>query len=104
MTCEGAVKVNESPTPSSDQPYIRVDSDEQRWYAVCGTRLYSIATLTGQFPDHGWHQPNEMGGIWAPPIKLLDGYWLGLRTGEGPIHWLNSAATWKRTPQGISLY
>ena len=23
----------------------------------------------------GWHVPGEMGGVWAHPIKLLDGLW-----------------------------
>ena len=26
----------------------------------------------------GFHTRGEMGGIWSPPIKLLDGIWFGL--------------------------
>jgi len=110
------------------QPYIQVQADNQRRYALCGTRLYSVATLDGLFPDMGWHQPKEMGGVWAPPIKLLDGYWFGLRArtptptrdisthlrpdGETPlpdthpsepIQWLTSPLTWQIAPEGITL-
>ncbi len=87
----------------TDQPSIQVEADNRRWYAVCGTRLYSIATLAGQFPDMGFHQPKEMGGVWAPPLKLLDGYWLGIRAGRGPIRWLTSAVTWRIDPEGVTL-
>jgi hypothetical protein len=100
------------------QPQLSGEVSGQRWYAVTGTRMYTIATLAGQFPDVGAHQPDEMGGVWAPPIKLLDGYWLGLRAESGPIdrlqwlghraaeqpiHWLSSAATWQIAPDGVTL-
>jgi hypothetical protein len=100
------------------RPQLSGDVSGRRWYAVTGRRMYSIATLDGQFPDVGTHQPDEMGGVWAPPIKLLDGYWLGLRvnsrpTGwlqwpgrraaERPVTWLTSAATWRIAPDGMTL-
>src|SRR5215469_18343117 len=53
--------------------------DEARWFLLSGGRLFCVQTLTGMFPDTGWHQPGEMGGLWSPPIKLFDGYWIGLR-------------------------
>ncbi|MEO7001637.1 MAG: hypothetical protein ABI068_07525 [Ktedonobacterales bacterium] len=59
------------------------DGDDGRWFALNGGRLYCVQTLTGMFPDTGWHQPGEMGGVWSPPIKLFDGYWLGLRSATG---------------------
>jgi hypothetical protein len=99
------------------QPQLSGEASGQRWYAVTGTRLYSVATLAGQFPDLGTHQPAEMGGVWAPPIKLLDGYWLGLRpepraegwlrwprrhVAEQPVTWLTNAATWEIAPDGMT--
>ena len=33
-----------------------------------------IGTQDGNFPDMGSHVPGEMGGVWVPPIKLLDGF------------------------------
>lgn len=83
--------------------HIRLDGPQQRLYAVCGTRLYSIATLSGGFPDLGSHQPGEMGGVWAPPLKLLDGYWLGIRQQGQPVRWLTAAATWQITSEGVAL-
>jgi hypothetical protein len=113
------------------QPSIRVqvEANSRRRYALCGTRLYSVAMLDGQFPDMGWHQPGEMGGVWAPPLKLLDGYWLGLRElaplaaphawaevaevlalqgqgterGLGNVVWLTSAASWEIAPEGVTV-
>lgn len=88
---------------NANRPTIQAKADNQRWYAVCGARLYSIATLAGVFPDTGFHQPGEMGGVWAPPLKLLDGYWLAIRTSEGALHWLTSPATWQRDQDGVML-
>src|SRR5260221_1748264 len=100
------------------QPQLSGDVRGQRWYAITGTRLYSIATLAGRFPDIGTHQPGEMGGIWAPPIKLLDGYWLALRAesrrmgrlhrpgrrgGGQRVNWLSDGGTWQIAPDGVTL-
>jgi len=43
-------------------------------FATTGDRLYLVGHQNGQFPDIGWHISGEMGGIWAHPIKLLDGF------------------------------
>ncbi|HLW02089.1 MAG TPA: hypothetical protein VKT82_25775 [Ktedonobacterales bacterium] len=86
------------------QPSLQTDVDDQRWYAVCGTRLYSIATLAGGFPDRGEHQPKEMGGVWAPPLKLLDGYWLGLQAQGQAIHWLTAPENWRMAEDGVTLH
>ncbi|HKT39777.1 MAG TPA: hypothetical protein VJR48_15480, partial [Ktedonobacterales bacterium] len=84
--------------------YLRAQADSQRWYALSGTRLYCIATLAGAFPDLGWHVPQEMGGVWAPPIKLLDGYWLGIRADGHTPRWLTSPTTWQRAADGVTLH
>jgi len=76
--------------------------DMQRLHALSGTRLYCVSTLAGLFPDLGWHQPNEMGGIWAPPIKLLDGVWLGLRQRHGETCWLTAPASWQLDEDGVT--
>lgn len=83
--------------------YLRARSESGRWYALCGSRLYMIATLAGTFPDTGWHVPDEMGGVWAPPIKLLDGYWLGFRADGHEPHWLTNADDWQRAADGVTL-
>jgi hypothetical protein len=45
---------------------------------VTGDRLYSVSAEDGSWPAAGFHTRGEMGGIWSPPIKLLDGLWFGL--------------------------
>lgn len=55
-------------------------------YLTAGDRAYAVGAQHGGFPDLGWHVPGEMGGVWAPPLKLLDGFWLRI---DG--HWLVTA-------------
>ena len=43
-------------------------------YATAGDRTYLIGTQDGNFPDMGQHIPGEMGGLWLPPIKLIDAF------------------------------
>ena len=45
---------------------------------VIGERAYSTWTEDGLYPAMGFHTRGEMGGIWSPPIKLLDGLWFGV--------------------------
>ncbi|GAC1632595.1 MAG: hypothetical protein NVS4B2_17550 [Chloroflexota bacterium] len=45
-------------------------------FLVGGDRAHVIGAQDGGFADRGWHVPGEMGGAWAPPTKLLDGFWL----------------------------
>ena len=45
---------------------------------AAGTRAYSIGFEDGRFYANGWHITGEMGGVWTPPLKLLDGVWFGL--------------------------
>jgi hypothetical protein len=45
---------------------------------VTGDRLYSVSAEDGSWPAAGFHTRGEMGGIWSPPIKLLDGLWFGV--------------------------
>ncbi|CAN5772441.1 hypothetical protein BH20ACT23_BH20ACT23_27100 [soil metagenome] len=53
------------------------DLAEKRWVAA-GDRAYVIGAQDGTFPPMGWHIRGEMGGVWAHPIKLLDGYWFAI--------------------------
>src|ERR1700704_4041439 len=45
---------------------------------AAGTRAYSIGFEDGRFYANGWHITGEMGGVWTPPLKLVDGIWFGL--------------------------
>ena len=46
----------------------------QQPYVTAGDRTYLIGTQDGNFPDMGQHVPGEMGGLWLPPIKLIDAF------------------------------
>ena len=43
-------------------------------YVVSGNQIYCVGYQDGTFPPMGDHVKGEMGGIWAQPIKLLDGF------------------------------
>jgi hypothetical protein len=45
---------------------------------AAGTRAYSIGFEDGGFYANGWHITGEMGGVWTPPLKLVEGVWFGL--------------------------
>src|SRR5205823_3131814 len=46
--------------------------------AAAGDRAYDLGSEDGRYPAMGFHTRGEMGGIWTPPIKLLDGIWFGI--------------------------
>jgi hypothetical protein len=43
-----------------------------------GSRAYVVGSQAGDFPATGWHTRGEMGGVWTPPLKLVDGVWFGI--------------------------
>lgn len=77
---------------------LKKTEDLGRYFALCGRRCYLIGTQDGQFPDVGWHTHQEMGGIWTHPIKIADGFWIGVdlpdegREGYNPMRraWLEA--------------
>ena len=68
-------------------------------YVTAGDRLYTVGHQNGTFPDHGWHVPGEMGGIWDHPIKLMDGFLITVST-EDTVWPLNSANKFTNYPVG----
>ena len=79
---------SESAPVRSEAPTLSVtDRLSDRRYVVTGDRAYVVGTESGRFPAMGWHVPGEMGGVWSPPLKLLDGIWFGV-DGE----WLGEAS------------
>ena len=54
------------------------DRLSDRREVAAGTRAYSVGFQDGRFYANGWHITGEMGGIWAPPLKLADGVWFGV--------------------------
>ena len=68
---------------------------EDRRALVIGTRLYATSTEDGLYPAMGFHTRGEMGGVWSPPVKLLDGMWFGI---DGA--WLGSDVPARRFVSG----
>src|SRR5947209_11075761 len=60
-------------------PTLSVSSNlTNRRYVASGDRAYDLGSEDGRYPAMGFHTRGEMGGIWSPPIKLLDGIWFGI--------------------------
>ena len=51
---------------------------EDRRYLAAGERAYVLGFEDGRFYANGWHITGEMGGVWTPPLKLVDGVWFGV--------------------------
>jgi glycogen debranching enzyme len=69
--------VGAAPSPGGPTRSTTQKLDQKR-YVAAGDRAYVIGSEDGRFPPMGWHIRGEMGGVWAHPIKLLDGYWFAL--------------------------
>ncbi|HLI59034.1 MAG TPA: hypothetical protein VKV21_05150 [Solirubrobacteraceae bacterium] len=70
----------------------------KRRYVAAGTRAYVVGVENGSFPPIGWHTTGQMGGFWAPPIKLLDGLWFRVRGA-----WLDDARMFTSGPGFVRL-
>lgn len=89
---------------------IEREGDLEHPYVTAGNRVYSVATQHGEFTEIGWRQPSEMSGVWDHPVKLLDGFWLGITFGHPnlvnasrKIHWLTRASLWRITPGQVEI-
>src|SRR5262249_20519773 len=77
-------------------PTLSVSSNlGNRRYAASGDRAYDLGTEDGRYPGMGFHTRGEMGGIWTPPVKLLDGIWVGINGQWFRLHgpWIGPART-----------
>jgi hypothetical protein len=54
------------------------DRLEDRRYVASSERAYVVGFQDGRFYANGWHISGEMGGVWSPPIKLVDGVWFAV--------------------------
>ena len=70
----------------------------EKRYVAAGDRAYVIGAEDGTFPPMGWHITGQMGGVWAHPIKLLDGYWFQLGN-----HWLTKARQFTSGPGYVQM-
>jgi hypothetical protein len=75
----GAVLCLAAPAVATAAPELTTTQRlNDKRFVVSGPRAYDIGTEAGRYPAMGFHTRGEMGGIWSPPIKLLDGIWFGL--------------------------
>jgi hypothetical protein len=70
----------------------------ERRFVAAGTEAYVVGVEDGTFPPIGWHTTGQMGGVFAPPVKLLDGLWFGLGG-----NWLDDAATYTSGPGFVRM-
>jgi hypothetical protein len=54
------------------------DRLQDRREVAAGDRAYAVGFQDGGWYANGWHITGEMGGVWAPPLKLADGVWFGV--------------------------
>jgi hypothetical protein len=70
---------------------------QDRREIAAGQRSYAEGFADGRFYANGWHITGEMGGVWAPPLKLLDGVWFGIgNTWVGQATQFNSGRGYTR--------
>lgn len=101
----GAVAQRSGSSPSAAvpgagaAPTISASSQlSERRFVAAGDDAYVVGVEDGEFPPIGWHTTGQMGGVFAPPVKLLDGLWFGL-SGS----WLDSATTYTSGPGFVRL-
>src|SRR5579872_2838408 len=100
----GAQTVQPADTPAAvpgagASPTIAATSQlSERRYVAAGTRACVVGVEDGTFPPIGWHTTGQMGGVFTPPVKLLDGLWFGL-SGS----WLDAATTYTTGPGFVRM-
>ena len=68
-----------APAAAAAAPEIGIsDRLQDRRYIASSERAYAVGFEDGRFYANGWHITGEMGGVWSPPIKLVDGVWFGV--------------------------
>jgi hypothetical protein len=71
LVCAGAAQAATPELSISDRL-------KDRREVAAGQRSYVVGFQDGGFYANGWHSTGEMGGVWAPPLKLVDGVWFGV--------------------------
>jgi hypothetical protein len=73
-----AARPKPTPEPGANSELSVSTRLADRREVAAGTRAYSLGFEDGRFYANGWHITGEMGGVWTPPLKLVDGVWFGL--------------------------
>jgi len=72
-------------------------------YFLSGKKMYEIGSMRGDYPRIGTHIPGEMGGIWAHPIKVMDGFSFEIEEGND-IWQLNNCQRFSHTFAYMDFY
>jgi hypothetical protein len=68
-----------APAAAQAAPELSIsDRLQDRRYIASSERAYVVGFEDGRFYANGWHITGEMGGVWTPPLKLVDGVWFGV--------------------------
>src|SRR5207248_9532498 len=94
----GAVAAAGVPEGSASPVISATTKLSLRRYVAAGTGAYVVGAENGTFPPIGWHITGQMGGVWAPPTKLLDGLWFSVGS-----HWLADAVKYTTGPGFVRL-
>ena len=86
------------PGANAAPPISATSQLSERRFVAAGTDAYVVGVEDGTFPPIGWHTTGQMGGVFTPPVKLLDGLWFGL-SGS----WLDSATSYTSGPGFVRL-
>jgi hypothetical protein len=70
-------------TLSFDDIELEKTDDMSTLFFLSGKKMYEIGAMSGDFPSIGWHIGGEMGGVWAHPMKVLDGFYFEVEDDEG---------------------
>src|SRR6476469_5646780 len=74
----GAALLSGTAAQAATDELSTTDRLQDRREIASGTRAYAVGFQDGRFYANGWHITGEMGGVWTPPLKLVDGVWFGL--------------------------
>jgi len=64
---------------------VSSESDLAKLCVTAGNMAYCIGRQNGTFPDMNGHMAYEMGGLWANPVKLADGFSMRISKGDSSI-------------------
>jgi len=74
----GAALLSGTAAQAATDELSTTDRLQDRREIASGTRAYAVGFQDGRFYANGWHITGEMGGVWTPPLKLVDGVWFGV--------------------------
>ena len=75
----GVISVIAASGTAAAAPEVSTSSRlSDRREVTAGQRSYAEGFENARWYANGWHITGEMGGVWAPPLKLVDGVWFGL--------------------------